>query len=872
MGDIKIVNLGKFRRPTLRMAVQAAIAAYEKSGRMLDAALVYAAHGFPIVPASVKSKVPIAAADKDANGNKIPQTGGVYKATTDEAQIRAWWTGHEWLIALPMGERSGVWCLDVDTGEDHADGVAEWNKIIAEHDPIVTREHRSATGGPHLIFNWNAEQPIGCSSGNLPRGMEVKGANSYIIVPPSRRKGRSYTVFADIDPIDPPQFLLDQIDQNWSPPADNFEPIGDVDLDELADVLASIPNPDNWTEWKYMALRIYAAAGQDAGWMLFHHWAQKWEFYDWRAGPIEDRECWKQVTGSPPNRTGINKLYKIARENGWAPKPQQLAEVLDPTLSVEAARSLMRELVHDFLYLQVAYPKSEINAWIEFGYSVRNMPPVWGVMIDTGTGKTRLTIEEFADWIGKVTLTGPLIYAVPAHKLSAEIEQQFKDWGINARIFRGREQKDPDNPKKFMCQNLETVELAKSAHADINRTCCKNGKQECAFYKLCKYQGQAVDPESVQVWIVAADMLFYGHQAFGKPVAVIIDEAIWDKGLRGIGANPETLSIEDLPRDVPAIIDTNNPAAMHDHYRNRLAQALQQQKADGGVERQFLAAAFDVKECTEAKRLEWKFLPKIELRPGMSKAEIRKLFKTEILYKIHVGRLMIKVLDEIRHILEHPEIEISGRLLLTYEQRVLQWRGVAEIKDIFMVPTLVLDATLPDPNILRVYHPQAEIVAKIKVTTPPAVRIRQVVNAPTSSKKLDDEKHLAEVHRYILRRWYETGRGETLVVVQKKVEAYLKTRLPGNITVAHYNNIAGLDAFKNARLVILAGRTAPGPDAVETLAATLSGVQRKSSQLKNQETLFGTGACAVQFVCGMDAVSRSPPTNTQTVLLKACAG
>ena len=74
-----------------------------------------------------------------------------------------------------MGERSGVWCLDIDTGEDHADGVAEWEKIAAQHEPIVTREHRSATGGPHLIFNWYDEQPIGCSKGELPDGIEVKG-------------------------------------------------------------------------------------------------------------------------------------------------------------------------------------------------------------------------------------------------------------------------------------------------------------------------------------------------------------------------------------------------------------------------------------------------------------------------------------------------------------------------------------------------------------------------------------------------------------------------------------------------------------------------------------------------------------------------
>src|ERR1700677_4247905 len=49
----------------LRVAVQAAIHAYAKSGRMLDAALAYAAHGYPVFPLSKRTKAPIPKADKD---------------------------------------------------------------------------------------------------------------------------------------------------------------------------------------------------------------------------------------------------------------------------------------------------------------------------------------------------------------------------------------------------------------------------------------------------------------------------------------------------------------------------------------------------------------------------------------------------------------------------------------------------------------------------------------------------------------------------------------------------------------------------------------------------------------------------------------
>jgi Bifunctional DNA primase/polymerase, N-terminal len=168
----------------LQLAVRAAVRAFEASGKMRDAALAYAAHGFAIFPLDIVSKKPIPARDKDANGKPIPGTGGVYKACCDPVIIRAWWRDHpRALIGLPMGAVSGVWCLDVDTSEDHADGIAAWSELAAQHEPIVTREHRSATGGPHLIFNWDRERPIRCSLGGLPaHGLSVKGEGGYIAV------------------------------------------------------------------------------------------------------------------------------------------------------------------------------------------------------------------------------------------------------------------------------------------------------------------------------------------------------------------------------------------------------------------------------------------------------------------------------------------------------------------------------------------------------------------------------------------------------------------------------------------------------------------------------------------------------------------
>jgi hypothetical protein len=268
-----------FKHKRLRKAVAAAIEAFEKSGEMVDAALAYGAHGFPILPLDPVSKVPIPRRDKGKDGKPISGTGGVYKATTDEEQTRRWWRRDpNALIGMPMGERTGVWALDVDTSEDHADGVAEWKKIVAKHAAIITREHRSATDGPHLIFAWDGNHPIFCSTGSLPSGIEVKGQGGYIAVPPSQRKGRAYTVHRDIDPVAPPQFLLDLISADRPHDVNPDKQLVANDIDELAYAVSQTPNDlTGWKQWKDYCLAIFnGSAGSDEGFDMFEEFSQRW--------------------------------------------------------------------------------------------------------------------------------------------------------------------------------------------------------------------------------------------------------------------------------------------------------------------------------------------------------------------------------------------------------------------------------------------------------------------------------------------------------------------------------------------------------------------------------------------------------------------
>ena len=209
---------------------------------------------------------------------------------------------------------------------------------------------------------------------------------------------------------------------------------------------------------------------------------------------------------------------------------------------------------------------------------------------------------------------------MPRHKLGVKIEEQFKAYGLNAKVFRGRTADDPENPEQQMCLNPTAVALASKAHADITKTCCVDGKKKCRFLDRCGYFRQMPEQdEKIDVFIVASDMLFHTQKVFGEPAAVIIDEGIWQKGIRGIEREKNeiewSVAIDSLLHDAPDTLGGND-VGMRDHERHRLGEALKQQKANGGVvtgDNFWRWSGWDLKWIIIR---EWKLIPKIELAAG----------------------------------------------------------------------------------------------------------------------------------------------------------------------------------------------------------------------------------------------------------------
>jgi hypothetical protein len=150
----------------------------------LEAALFYAAQGWPVLPILPNGKLPAT-------------QHGVHDATTDADQLRRWFDGRPDLnVAIAAGERSGLVVFDIDPRNG---GEASWEEWTAEHgtEPSGTMQ-LTAGGGQHYLAAWAP----GIRSAKLRNGIDLLSDGRYFLAFPSTIEGRSYAWEASSDPWD----------------------------------------------------------------------------------------------------------------------------------------------------------------------------------------------------------------------------------------------------------------------------------------------------------------------------------------------------------------------------------------------------------------------------------------------------------------------------------------------------------------------------------------------------------------------------------------------------------------------------------------------------------------------------------------------
>ena len=168
---------------------------------MLGFALSYAAKGWRVFPCKPKAKEPMT-----ANGFK--------DATTDEAQIRKWWTSAPTAnIGIATGDSLLV--LDMDIRHGGGDSLATWalKGYTLPSGPVA----RTGGGGQHFYLS---AEDVSCFTAVAP-GIDLKGDGGYVVAPPSiHPNGKPYEWLPDAGPqLDlptAPEWLLTSLSQKPS--------------------------------------------------------------------------------------------------------------------------------------------------------------------------------------------------------------------------------------------------------------------------------------------------------------------------------------------------------------------------------------------------------------------------------------------------------------------------------------------------------------------------------------------------------------------------------------------------------------------------------------------------------------------------------
>ncbi len=177
---------------------------------LADAALEYAAHGWPIFPCIGKQPA-------------IAGGGGFKSASCNVLQVAEWWDEYPnanigW--ALPVG----WFAVDVDT---KTNGPASLLELQRKHEPLpFTLRAITGSGGEHWVFSLSEGQNVKQGVSVAP-GIDTRlGGRGYLLVSPSIHPdtGKHYRWHTVSDPLPLPAWLAEIVKAEIPVAAENYTP------------------------------------------------------------------------------------------------------------------------------------------------------------------------------------------------------------------------------------------------------------------------------------------------------------------------------------------------------------------------------------------------------------------------------------------------------------------------------------------------------------------------------------------------------------------------------------------------------------------------------------------------------------------------
>lgn len=519
-------------------------------------------------------------------------------------------------------------------------------------------------------------------------------------------------------------------------------------------------------------------------------------------------------------RMKVADKLRLQREGRLPPRdtPAVEPDYAAPTLSVAEARAELDRVI--------GAACARFAEW-HLGAGEAEAPRV-GIRATVGLGKSVLARTYLLALRARLVAAGApsrIVVLTPSHALADEAAGAWRAAGLRVAVLRGYEARDPLS-REPMCRDIDAVHAAITAGTDIQSTACAgSGGRRCAVFDGCLKQGNRREVESADVVLAAYDALFTGFAADPASIgALLIDEGCWARAKRetegvwtaDFPSGPPRRSRRAMERDAETMADLLD-------LRGRATRAFGD-SGPGPVRRAVLSrVGLTEADCLEAARLEDQGIRETGLYPGMPKPERQLALRVaeaneRIRFRVAVWRAMARDLAAGRD---------GGRLRVTKIEDGAASLQVVRVSAIHHrlggKPILHLDATLR-PDLA------ATVLPGLSVTEIDAAAPFQATRLVTGSfgksslcpaSRADPKENqrranrLAECVDYV--RWHarRVAPGRTLVITYLDIEAAFAD-IPG-VEVAHFNAIAGLDAWRDAALLIVIGRPLPRDSDLEPM-------------------------------------------------------
>lgn len=441
-----------------------------------------------------------------------------------------------------------------------------------------------------------------------------------------------------------------------------------------------------------------------------------------------------------------------------------------------------------------------------------------------GIGKTTKLSALMAKW--DVWSCKFIEYYVPSHNLSNQIKVDLlammqsstlkRDWDpalIQINVIRSFDYQDTEG--NYYCnKHVEAKQLSEKGFG-VEYYLCGNKDKHCEYYNDCLYQNQfrqfeLKDEDKLATGLPSINVMAHNHlfltkrNKLPKPSLVIIDEAFYQKGIQEYTIKPMLLRVEGINRNVDEAL------IIFDALMEKLPLLKTLRGNHITPDRLEMASmAFSAEQ------------PDISPLSNYSK---QVAVTASLEEPTHIDKLLNILADELRV----TDRDDSYSTELVYDTRiqdhVIKIHIRKELKVSPETPVIIIDA---DAN-KRLIECFRHITYFSNLQVERYAEVHQFNLTFSLYSIQTNDNLLNQIHSFTERI---SRSGQTLIVTTKKIRCLLTGEnsfgtLPtsgavNNSTVIHFQNLRGLNDYKDYDNVIIIGREQPPPQAIESMAKAL---------------------------------------------------